>query len=66
MDEEAKEDVDGCCGFRLTPQMDFGNAFRSSDLGLSSLSPSWRMPDSEGAVRFFVESTWEECEGVLE
>ena len=47
--------------------MDFGNATRSSDLGLSSLSP---VPDSEdvlaAVVSFFVESncsTWEECEG---
>ena len=69
--EESKEDEDGfCITVRLTPQIDFGNATRSSDLGLSPLSPAWTTPDSEDAfafvVNFFVESdcsTWEECKG---
>ena len=67
--EDAKDDEEGCCPFRLTPQIDFGNPTRSSDLGLSSLSRALRTPDSEGAltavVGFLVESncsTWEECE----
>jgi hypothetical protein len=63
--DNAKDDEEGCCAFRLTPQIDFGNTPRSSDLGLSSVSP----PKFEGAlaavVSFFVVesdcSTWEEC-----
>lgn len=72
--EDARDDGEGCCAFRLTPQIDFENATRSSDLGLSSLSPAWWTPVSKGAltavVGIFVDSdcsTWEECErGSLE
>ena len=63
--DNAEDDEDGCCGFRLTPQMDFGNTPRSSDLGLSSVSLPWRTPDVLAAVvSFFVESdcsAWEDC-----